>query len=57
MYKLIGYSEASSGIKEFVADTEADLVLIPDCEMGSQVVIIETGNVYIKDGNKAWRIM
>ena len=57
MYKIVGYSEASAGIKEFVADTEEDVDKLPSCEMGSTVYVIESGNVYMKNGNGEWAVM
>lgn len=57
MYKLVGYSDASAGIKEFVADAVEDLENIPNCEMGSTVYIISSGAVYMKDGNGEWVVM
>lgn len=57
MIKLIGYSNASAGIQEWLADTVADVETIPACETGSQVYIIETGEIKIKDGSGNWRTM
>ena len=54
MYKLLNYSEASAGIKEYVADTEADLVDITDCEMGSVCLVIDTKKMYMKNGSGEW---
>jgi hypothetical protein len=54
MYKLINYSEASSGIKEFIADTEEDLANIIDCEMGSICLVLSTLKMYIKNSKGEW---
>lgn len=54
MYKLLNYSEASAGIKEFVADTVKDLEDITNCEMGSSVYVIETSMVYVKNSAGEW---
>ena len=55
MYKLINYSEASSGIKEFIADSEEDLINITDCEMGSICLILSISKMYIKNSAGEWR--
>lgn len=57
MVKLIGYSNASAGIQQWLADTAAEVDNIPACETGSQVYVIETGEIKIKDGNGDWRAM
>lgn len=57
MVKLIGYSDVSAGIRQYVADTELDLKDIPDCEMGSTVLVIETGAILVKSGDGKWREM
>lgn len=54
MYKLIGHSNASAGIQQFVADTKADLANIKFCEMGSTVYVIDEQATYIKDGQGEW---
>ena len=54
MYKLINYAEASSGIKEFIADTVEDLDTIRDCEMGSICLVLSNKTMYIKNGNGEW---
>lgn len=57
MYKLIGYSNASAGVKEFVADTEEDLEKIQDCEMGSTCLVLgtESSKLFIKNGKGEWQ--
>ena len=55
MYKLLNYSEASAGVKEFVADSEADLYDIKDCEMGSICLIIDTKKLFIKNSDGEWK--
>lgn len=57
MVKLIGYSNASAGIQQWLADTAAEVDNIPACETGSQVYVIDTGEIKIKDGNGDWRAM
>ena len=54
MYKLINYSEASSGIKEFIADTVEDLEAIKDCEMGSMCLVLSNKTLYIKNSEGEW---
>jgi hypothetical protein len=54
MVKLVNYAEASSGIKEYVADTEEELNTITACEMGSTVLVISSGKIFIKDGKENW---
>lgn len=54
MVKLVNYAEASSGIKEYVADTEEELNTITGCEMGSTVLVISNGKIFIKDGKENW---
>lgn len=57
MVKLIGYSNASAGIQQWLADTAAEVADIPACETGSQVYVVETGEIKILDGNGNWRTM
>ena len=54
MYKLINYSEASSGIKEFIADAVEDLEEIKDCEMGSICLVLSNKTMYIKNSEGEW---
>lgn len=54
MYKLINYSEASSGIKEFIADTVEDLKSIRDCEMGSICLVLSNKTMYVKNSEGEW---
>ena len=54
MYKLVNYSEASSGIKEFIADTEEDLTTITDCEMGSICLVLSVQKMYVKNSKGEW---
>lgn len=44
------------GVKEFVLDNESDVSKLPveGCTMGSTAFIIETGNVYMLNGQKEW---
>ena len=57
MYKLIGYSNASAGVKEFIADTEEDLDKIPDCEMGSSCLVLNenSSKLFFKNGKGEWQ--
>lgn len=55
MYKITkNDNDIAYGIKEFVCDTEKDLELLPNCEMGSTAIVIETASVYIKNGKNEW---
>lgn len=54
MVKLINYAEASSGVKEFVADTAEELKDITNCEMGSTCLVIEDSTFYVKNGKGEW---
>lgn len=43
------------GLKEFVADTEADVALLPrNCAMGSTCFVIKTGEAYMLNSEKVW---
>lgn len=57
MYKLIGYSNASAGVKEYVADTEEELDKIPDCEMGSICLVLgeSSSKLFFKNGKGEWQ--
>lgn len=55
MYKIISYSKASAGIKEFVADAYEDLSKILDCEMGSTCLVVNNSKRYVRNGNKEWK--
>ena len=55
MYKIIGCSPLSYGIKEIVADTEADLETIEVCEMGSQCLILENSKIFIRNSAGEWK--
>lgn len=56
MYKIIGYSNADAGVKEYVVDTLAEMWEI-SCAMGSTALVLENMNFYIKDGEGGWRAM
>lgn len=43
------------GVNEYVCDTVEDLESLPRCKMGSTVLVLETSDVYVKDGNGDWR--
>jgi hypothetical protein len=55
MYKIINYSKASAGIKEFVADAYEDLSKILDCEMGSTCLVVDDSKMYVRNGKKEWK--
>lgn len=45
------------GLQEFTVDTEADVKMLPlDIPMGSTALCVETGAVYILNGNKEWKL-
>lgn len=45
------------GLQEFTVDTEADVKMLPlDVPMGSSALCVETGAVYILNGNREWKI-
>lgn len=54
MYKIINYAEASSGIKEYIADTIEDLDTIKDCEMGSICLVLANKTMYVKNSKGEW---
>lgn len=55
MYKItVNDGDIAYGVKEMVCDTEADLEILPDCAMGSTVIVIETGSVYIRNSRDEW---
>ena len=54
MYNIIGCSNVSYGIKQFAADSVSDMEQLPECEMGSTCLIIETKELYIKDSQGEW---
>lgn len=55
MYKItVNDGDIAYGIKEIVCDTEEDLKFLPDCVMGSTVIVIETGSVYIRNSKDEW---
>lgn len=55
MYKVTANDgDIAYGIKEIVCDTEEDLKFLPDCAMGSTVIVIETGSVYIRNSKDEW---
>lgn len=54
MYKIINYAEASSGIKECIADTIEDLDTIKDCEMGSICLVLANKTMYVKNSKGEW---
>lgn len=55
MYKItMNDGDVAYGVKEFVCDTETDLEILPDCAMGSTVIVIETGSVYIRNSRDEW---
>ncbi len=46
------------GIYEFVLDTENDITSIPDfSKAGSIALVIETGNVYMKNSKGEWKLL
>lgn len=48
--KVDGYGSA-----QYVVDTEADITKLPvSCDMGDMVLVIETGNVYVKNSSGEW---
>ena len=43
------------GLKEYVVDSEDDIDLLPlDCPMGSSAFVIQTGDMYMMNGNHEW---
>lgn len=47
-------NKISYGINNWVADTKDDLPLIPKCEQGSMVFIIDESKFYILNSQKKW---
>lgn len=55
MYKITkSENDIAHGIKEFICDTEKDLESLPNCEMGSTAIVIETASVYIQNSKNEW---
>lgn len=48
------YLKGSRLPRKFVCDTEADIVDLPSCSIGSMATIINTGDVYVVNGNGKW---
>ena len=40
--------------REFVCDSESDIVDLPECTCGSTAMIIDTGDIYIVNANGKW---
>lgn len=40
--------------REFVCDTEEDIVNLPACCIGSAALIISTGDIYVVNANGEW---
>ena len=56
-YTISGQAGVTSyGVMEFVVNTEDDVATVPtNCESGSTIFVIETGNVYMLSVNtKIW---
>ena len=56
MYKVIGYSNADAGVKEYVVDTIVELDQITSA-MGSTAFCFENMSIYIMDGEGNWRLI
>ena len=56
MYKIIGYSSADAGVREYVVDTIVELDQIA-CAMGSTAFCFENMSIYIMDGEGNWRLV
>ncbi len=55
MYKILSQSgKTSYGIKEFVVDTYEDIKTLPECDMGSAVLVLSESNVYMKNSEGSW---
>lgn len=46
--------DTAYGIKEFALDSIADLETLPRCEMGSVAIVIDSGEVYMKNSAGKW---
>jgi hypothetical protein len=42
------------GISEFVVDSPEDIQKLPLCGMGSSVICLSNGNVYMKNSSGEW---
>lgn len=58
MYNIIKQNDnISAYVKEFIADTEADIQSLPTDKTvypGSTCIVAETGNVYILNNEQQW---
>jgi hypothetical protein len=54
MYKIIGYSNADAGVREYVVDTIEELNKLSGA-MGSSAYCFEDKSFYLKAGNDEWR--
>ena len=57
MYKLIAHDgETVYGIKQFAVDSMEDISALPhNCPMGSTVIVIPTGQVFMVNGEGKWQ--
>lgn len=56
MFNLISSNgETQYDVKEYVCDNPDDIKTIPNnCAMGSQIIVISTGDVYMLNGLREW---
>ena len=55
MYKILSQAgKVSYGIKEFVVDKYEDIETLPDCDMGSAVIVLSESEVYMKNSEGSW---
>ena len=57
MYKIVkSNGDIAHDITEFMVDTVEDIATLPPhAGMGSKAYVIESGELYIKNGKKEWR--
>lgn len=57
MYKIVkSNGDTAHDIAEFIVDAVEDIVSLPSyVAMGSKAYVIDTGELYIKNGHNEWR--
>ena len=57
MYTLLEQNgRTAQGVKQYVCDTEEDLVAIArHCDLGDCVLVLETDTVYMMNSKREWK--
>ena len=48
-------SNAYSGCKEYICDTDADVKNLPKCCAGSTALVVESGKIYMVNASGEWK--